>query len=76
MTNAEIKQFDNARITFHTGNGFSPEGIEKKPFATFTINTLITSDALDAIIKIVREHVNTAHRDCCNVKMSTQDWDY
>ena len=70
-----MKYYDKACVTFHRGNGISPEGVEKKPFAKFTTDALISADVIDAIVALVREQVNTDHADCCNIKLSTEDWD-
>ena len=67
--------YDRTRVTFHRGNAFAPEGIDKKPFATFTINDLVERELIDAICAVVREHTNKMHADCCNIKLSTEDWD-
>jgi hypothetical protein len=77
MTTKPLKNafYDRTRITFHRGNGYTPEGIEKTPFATFTINDMVDRELIDAICALVRDHIHTAHADFCNVKMTTEEWD-
>lgn len=70
-----MTHYDKTLITFHRGNAFSPEGIDAAPFAILTINDLVDRELIDAICALVREHVNTAHADHCNIKLSTEDWD-
>ena len=67
--------YDKTKITFHRGNAFSPEGVDKAPFATFIINDLITQELIQALCSLMREHVNETHMDCCNIKLNTEDWD-
>jgi hypothetical protein len=70
-----MKHYDKTRVTFHGGYGFNEEGIDKKPFATFTATTLISAEAVDKIIAVMREYCGT-NGECCNVKLSAEDWDY
>ena len=70
-----MKHFDKTRITFHRGNAFTPEGVSKKPFAVFTINDLVERELIESLCALMREHVNKAHADFCNIKLSTEDWD-
>ena len=67
--------YDRTRVTFHRGNAFTPEGIDAEPFATLTINDLVDRKLVEAICNLMRKHVNTEHRDFCNIKISTEDWD-
>ena len=70
-----MKHFDKTRITFHRGNAFTPEGIEKKPFATFVINDLVNEEWIEGLCALMRDHVHLMHADFCNVKLSTEEWD-
>jgi hypothetical protein len=70
-----MEHYDKTTVTFHRGNAFTPEGIDAAPFATLTINDLVGRDLIDAICALVREHVNAAHADHCNIKLSIEDWD-
>lgn len=70
-----MNHYDRTKITFHRGNAFTPEGIEAEPFATVTINDLVGSELIEAICGLVRAHVNDAHKDFCNIKLTTEDWD-
>lgn len=70
-----MKHFDKTRITFHRGNAFTLEGIEKKPFATFVINDLINEELIEGLCALMRDHVHLMHADFCNVKLSTEEWD-
>jgi hypothetical protein len=67
--------YDRTRVTFHRGNAFTPEGIDAEPFATFTIDDLVNHELIEAICGLVRAHVNDAHKDFCNIKLTTEDWD-
>lgn len=67
--------FDRTKITFHRGNAFAPDGIDKKPFATFIINDLAERELIDAVCALVREHTNKMHAECCNIKLTSEDWD-
>ena len=70
-----MEHYDKTRITFHRGNAFTPEGVNKKPFATFVINDLVESELIEGLCALMREHVNKTHADFCNIKLSTEDWD-
>jgi hypothetical protein len=70
-----LTHYDRTRVTFHRGNAFTPEGIEAQPFATLTIDDLVERELIDAICALVRDHVNKAHADFCNIRISTEDWD-
>ena len=70
-----MTHYDRTKITFHRGNAFTPEGIDAEPFATFTIDDLVNHELIEAICGLVRAHVNDAHKDFCNIKLSTEDWD-
>jgi hypothetical protein len=70
-----MEHYDKTTVTFHRGNAFTPEGITPEPFATLTINDLVGRELIDAICALVREHVNAAHADHCNIKLSIEDWD-
>jgi hypothetical protein len=70
-----MTHYDRTKITFHSGNAFEAEGITPEPFATFTCNSLIERKLIDSICRLVRDHVNKAHADFCNIKLSTEDWD-
>ena len=70
-----MTHYDRTRVTFHRGNAFTPEGIEAQPFATLTIDDLVERELIDAICALVRDHVNKAHADFCNIRISTEDWD-
>jgi hypothetical protein len=70
-----MTHYDKTRVTFHRGNGFSPEGINPEPFATFVIDDLVERELIDSICTLVRDHVNKEHADFCNIKISTEDWD-
>jgi hypothetical protein len=70
-----MTHYDKTLITFHRGNAFTPEGITPAPFAILTINDLVDRDLIDAICALVREHVNKAHADHCNIKLNLEDWD-
>jgi hypothetical protein len=67
--------YDRTCVTFHRGNAFTAEGIDAEPFATFTIDDLVNHELIEAICALVRAHVNDAHKDFCNIKLSTEDWD-
>ena len=66
---------NNARVSFHNGNAFDADGIEKKPFAVFTYAGFVDRDLIDEICKLIRDHVNEKEGDLCNIKMSFEDWD-
>jgi hypothetical protein len=70
-----MTHYDKTRITFHRGDAFTPEGIEKKPFATFVINDLVDQELIEGLCALMRDHVHTAHADCCNIRIFTEDWD-
>ena len=70
-----MEHYDKTRITFHRGNAFTPEGVTKKPFATFVINDLVERELIDALCALMRDHIHKAHADFCNIKLSTEDWD-
>lgn len=70
-----MTHFDKTRITFHRGDAFTPEGIEKKPFATFVINDLVDRELIEGLCALMRDHVHMAHAASCNIKLSTEDWD-
>jgi len=70
-----MTHYDKTLITFHRGNAFTPEGIDAAPFAILTINDLVDRELIDAICALVREHVNKAHADCCNIKLTLENWD-
>ena len=67
--------YDRTRVTFHRGNAFTPEGIDAEPFATLTVKDLIERDLIDLICGLIRTHVNEKHKDFCNIKLTTEDWD-
>lgn len=67
--------YDKTRITFHSGNAFAVEGITPEPFATLTFNVLVERELIDTICDLVRKHVNETHMDCCNIKLTSEDWD-
>jgi hypothetical protein len=67
--------FNKTRITFHRGNGFTPEGITPEPFATFVINDLVDRELIEGLCALVRDHVHMMHADFCNIKLTTEDWD-
>ena len=67
--------YDRTRVTFHRGNAFTPEGIEAEPFATLTVKDLIERDLIDLICGLIRTHVNETHKDFCNIKLTTEEWD-
>jgi hypothetical protein len=66
---------NNTRVSFHNGNAFTNEGIDKTPFAVFTYAGIVDRALIDKICKLVRKHVNENEGDFCNVKISAQDWD-
>jgi hypothetical protein len=70
-----MEHYDKTRITFHRGSAFTPEGVNKKPFATFVINDLVERELIEGLCALMREHVNKTHADFCNIKLSTEDWD-
>jgi hypothetical protein len=70
-----MTHYDRTKITFHRGNAFTPEGVDKAPFATVTINDLVNQELIEAICGLMRTHVNDTHMDFCNIKISTEDWD-
>ena len=67
--------YDKTIVTFHTGNAFEADGVTPEPFATFTCNCLIDRKLIDGISKLIRKHMNDTHKDFCNIKLSTEDWD-
>ena len=70
-----MDHYDKTTVTFHRGNAFAPEGIDADPFATLIINDLVDRELIDSICALVREHVNKAHADCCNIKLNLENWD-
>ena len=67
--------YEKTRITFHRGSAYGPEGLDKIPFAVFTITDLVESELIDAVCTLVRDHTHKMHADFCNVKISTEQWD-
>lgn len=75
MTQQNIVYYiDRVKITFHNGCGFGPEGITKKPFATFVINDIVPRELIDKICGAMKEHYNQTG-EFCNVKIQSEDWD-
>ena len=70
-----MTHYDKTTVTFHRGNAFTPEGVDAVPFATLTVNDLVGRELIDSICDLMREHVNKAHADFCNIKLSIEDWD-
>jgi len=70
-----MTHYDKTTATFHRGNAFAPEGIDAEPFATLTINDTVDHKLIESICNLIRGHVNDAHKDFCNIKLSTEDWD-
>jgi hypothetical protein len=66
---------NKTRVSFHYGNAFSNEGIDKKPFAVFTYDGIVDRELIDKVCELVREHTNEHEGDFCNFKISTQNWD-
>jgi hypothetical protein len=66
---------NKTRVSFHSGNAFANEGIDKKPFAVFTYDGIVDRVLIDKICELVRDHTNEHDGDFCNVKISMQDWD-
>ena len=75
LKRTKMTHYDKTLITFHRGNAFTPEGITPDPFATLIINDLVDRELIDSICALVREHVNKAHADCCNIKLTLENWD-
>jgi len=67
--------YDKTRVTFHGGSAFEVNGMDAEPFATFTFNTIVERNFIDAICVLVREHIHTSNGEPCNIKISTEDWD-
>ena len=67
--------YDRTRVTFHRGNAFDVDGVATKPFATLIVNDLVERELIDTICTLIRTHVNETHKDLCNIKLSTEDWD-
>jgi hypothetical protein len=67
---------NKTRVSFHHGNAFSKDGIEKKPFAVLQYDGIVDRELIDKICEMVREHVNETEGDFCNIKFSSQDWDF
>ena len=70
-----MDHYDKTIVTFHRGSAFTPEGINPEPFATLTINDLVGRELIDTICALMREHVNKAHADHCNIKLTLENWD-
>lgn len=70
-----MTNYDRTRVTFHRGNAFETDGVATEPFATLTVNDLVSRELIEAICALVREHTNKTHADCCNIKTYTEDWD-
>lgn len=66
---------NKTRVTFHNGNAFCKEGIDKKPFAVFTYDGFADRALIDKVCELVREHVNEHDGDFCNIKVAFEDWD-
>lgn len=66
---------NKTKISFHYGNAFSIEGMEKKAFATFNYQGVVDRELLDKVCELVRDHINESEGECCNIKISTEDWD-
>jgi len=66
---------NKTRVTFHYGNAFSNEGLDKTPFAVFKYDGITDRELIDKICELVRTHVNEKEGDFCNIKLTTEDWD-
>jgi hypothetical protein len=67
--------YDRTTVTFHRGNAFTPEGIDAEPFATLTVSDMVSRKLIDGICSLMRKHINETHKDFCNIKLTSEDWD-
>ena len=70
-----MTHYDKTTVTFHGGSPYEVTGMNAEPFATFTCDTIVDRKLIDAICALVRKHINAEHREFCNIKLTSEEWD-